>query len=100
MRLSGPLSAVRLANVRVTLKIFPESIDSDRNKLSQEITEACKPPWRVVRIDEIPIAYGFNALRAHIEIPEDTPGGTEDLEQLIQKLPGVSQIEVELVQRA
>ena len=100
MRLPRPLSAVRLANVRVTLKIFPESIDSDRNKLRQQITDACKPPWRVIRIDEIPIAYGFNALRAHIDIPEDSPGGTEDLEQVIQKLPGVSQVEVELVQRA
>ncbi len=89
-----------MANVLVTLKIFPESIELDRNKLRQEITDACKPPWRVVRIDEIPIAYGMNALRAHIEIPEDTPGGTEDLEQAIQKLPGVSTIEVELVQRA
>lgn len=100
MWLPGPLSAVWLANVRVTLKIFPESIDSDRDKLRQEITDACKPPWKVVRIDDLPIAYGFNALRANIDIPEDTPGGTEDLEQVIQKLPGVSQVEVELVQRA
>ncbi len=88
-----------MANVLVTVKIFPESIELDRNKLRQEITDACKPPWRVIRIDDLPIAYGFNALRAHIEIPEDTPGGTEDLEQIIQKLPGVSQIEVELVSR-
>lgn len=89
-----------MANVRVTLKIFPESIDSDRDKLRQQITEACKPPWRVVRIDDLPIAYGFIALRANIDIPEDSPGGTEDLEQVVQKLPGVSQVEVELVQRA
>ncbi len=89
-----------MGNVLVTIKIYPESIDSDRIKLRQEITEACKPPWRVLRIDDVPIAYGFNALRAHIEIPEDTPGGTEDLEQTIQKLPAVSQIEVELVRRA
>lgn len=88
-----------MGNVLVTVKIFPESIELDRNKLRQQITEACKPPWRVVRIDEIPIAYGFNALRAHIEIPEDTPGGTDGLEEVIQKLPGVSQIEVELVSR-
>ncbi len=88
-----------MANVLVTVKIFPESIELDRKKLRQEITDACKPPWRVIRIDDLPIAYGFNALRAHIEIPEDTPGGTEDLEQIIQKLPGVSQIEVELVSR-
>lgn len=88
-----------MANVLVTVKIFPESIELDRNKLRQEIMDACKPPWRVIRIDDLPIAYGFNALRAHVEIPEDTPGGTEDLEQIIQKLPGVSQIEVELVSR-
>lgn len=89
-----------MGNVLVTLKIFPESVELDRNKLRQEIIDACKPPWRVVRIDEIPIAYGFNALRANVEIPEDTPGGTEDLEQTVQKLPGVSSIEVELVRRA
>jgi elongation factor 1-beta len=99
VRLSGPLSAILVGNVLVTLKIFPNSVELDRTKLREQITEACKPPWRVIRIDDLPIAYGFTALRANITIPEDTEGGTEGLEQVIQKLPGVSSVEVELVNR-
>ncbi|PWV36348.1 MAG: elongation factor 1-beta, partial [Desulfurococcaceae archaeon] len=45
------------------------------------------------------IAYGYKALLLHIRFPENTEGGTEELESKILSVAGVSSVEIEAVSR-
>jgi len=45
------------------------------------------------------VAFGLNALIAHILLPEDKSGGLDEIENNIQKVEGVSQIQMIAVRR-
>ncbi|MFQ5831479.1 MAG: elongation factor 1-beta [Candidatus Thorarchaeota archaeon] len=87
-----------MARVVVTLKVMPEDVDVDLDDLLERI-KAVIPEDTDVRATEItPIAFGLKALRMNVARDESL-GGTDDIEDAICTLEGVSQVEVERVSR-
>jgi elongation factor 1-beta len=88
-----------MARVAVVLKVYPEDINIDLEELRREIERRLPQDYSLKAWDEEPIAFGLKALRLLITMPEEIEGGTEPLEQIISQVPGVSQVEVEMIQR-
>ena len=87
-----------MARVIITLKIMPEDVDVDLDDLLVRIKDAV-PDGTDVRANEVvPVAFGLKAIRMNVA-REESMGGTDDIEEAISQLEGVSQVEVEVVSR-
>ncbi len=83
----------------VLIKVFPKDIDVDLDRLAENIRKKLPPHYEVTRYEKIPIAFGLSALVLSITMPENIRGGTEELENIIKNVEGVSEINVEYVSR-
>ncbi|UCE96361.1 MAG: elongation factor 1-beta [Candidatus Bathyarchaeota archaeon] len=90
-----------MASVVISYKIFPTAIEVDFKHLQRQIEKAL-PSKAAIYADyqTEPIAFGLNALIAHIKIPEDETGVLDEMEQSIKEIPTVSQIQTIMVRRA
>ncbi len=88
-----------MAKVLVSIKVYPEDADTDKSQLIEEIKKALPEGYELVRTSELPIAFGYVALKVHIAMPEETEGGTDKLEKLLSEIKGIQDIEVESVHR-
>ncbi len=97
MRVHG---ALNMANIVVSYKIFPTGIEVDFAELQRQIAKRLPPQAEIYADYQIePIAFGLNALIAHIQIPEDKTGIVEEVEKNIERIPTVSQIQTLMVRR-
>lgn len=97
MDLRGPNN---LANIIVSLKIFPTGVEVDFNKLQEEIEKTLPPKAKIYAdFQTEPIAFGLNALIAHIQIPETETGVIDDVEHSLEKIPEVSRTQTLMVRR-
>lgn len=87
-----------MANVVVQLKVLPEGIEVDLDRLQDQIKDVLPGNARVYKIIEEPIAYGLKCLKVTVIIP-DAEGGTDPVEKAISSINEVSRVEVELVSR-
>ncbi|RLF65925.1 MAG: elongation factor 1-beta [Thermoplasmata archaeon] len=87
------------ARVLVTLKVYPVDIEVDLDDLAKRIAEGLPKEYKLLDYKKEPIAFGLNALMTLISIPEETVGGTEDLEERVKRVDGVSEVEVLFVRR-
>ncbi|MHA1650772.1 MAG: elongation factor 1-beta [Candidatus Helarchaeota archaeon] len=87
-----------MADVVVQMKVLPEDIDVDLNKLQEQIRESLPENVRIYKVVEEHIAFGLKCLKVTVIMP-DAEGGTEPVEQAISSIKGVSRVEVELVSR-
>ena len=88
-----------MARVAVAIRVFPSSIDVSLEDLVRKIELSLPSQYSLVRSSEVPIAFGYRALRLIVTMPEETEGGTEELENLLKSIEGVAEVEVELVHR-
>lgn len=88
-----------MGEVMVLLRIFPEEVDISLEGLKDKIQKSLPEGYSIKAWDEEPIAFGIKALRIIVVMPEEVEGGTEQLEQIISGVPGVSQVEVLTVHR-
>jgi len=88
-----------MKRVAVLVKVFPEDPDMNLEDLRNKIAKALPQNYKVLQHGEEPIAFGLSALLLNIAIPEETVGGTSELETLISNVEGVSQVEVLRVSR-
>ncbi len=88
-----------MAKVMVSMKIFPTGTNIDFNRLKQEIEKNLPADSSVYKFAEEPVAFGLNALIAHILLPEEGSGGLEKIENNIKGIDGVSQIQMVMVRR-
>ncbi|RLI19643.1 elongation factor 1-beta [Candidatus Bathyarchaeota archaeon] len=88
-----------MAKIVVSYKIFPTDINVDFEKLKQIIEKNLPSQAEVYGYSIEPIAFGLNALIAHIIFPEDQSGILEDLEEKLKAIPEVSQIQTIMVRR-
>jgi len=88
-----------MAKVLVSMKIFPTGTEIDLNQLKQKIEKNLPADSSVYKFAQEPVAFGLNALIAHILLPEEKSGGLEEIENSIQKIDGVSQIQMVMVRR-
>ncbi|EZQ03793.1 elongation factor 1-beta [Candidatus Acidianus copahuensis] len=83
-----------MTDVLVVLKVFPDSDEIDLDKLAEEIGKRLPTGYTVVRKDTEPIAFGLKALVLYVQMPEQTEGGTDVLEEKASEIEGVSHAEV------
>lgn len=87
-----------MARVLVLLRILPKDADISPNHLLEKIREVLPEKYQIIRHQSEPIAFGLEALRMVVVIPEEA-GGTETLEQVISGIKEVSQVDVLSVSR-
>ena len=88
-----------MARVLVSLKVFPSDITVDLGLLKSRIREALPEFASVHGFAEEPIAFGLTALIAHILVPEERPGGLEEVEGALRGVDGVDEIQPLMVRR-
>ena len=77
-----------MGDVAVSLKIMPDSIETDIEKIKEEISK--KVEIRDSKIETI--AFGLKSLRVLVIIPDR---GVDQLKDDIAKIEGISDVEVE-----
>lgn len=88
-----------MGSVVISYKIFPIDIKVDFNQLRKKIEE-CLPEFAsIYGFGEEPIAFGLNALIAHIKIPEDKSGVLDALEKKFEEISEISQVQSVMVRR-
>ncbi|MCE4612367.1 MAG: elongation factor 1-beta [Desulfurococcales archaeon] len=88
-----------MARVAVFVKVFPESPEIKTEELIERIKSSLADPYKLENYGEEPIAFGYKALKVVVSMPEETEGGTEQLEEILKNVDGIQEVEVELVQR-
>ncbi len=88
-----------MAKVLVVASIYPSSIDIDLDKLVREIKGKLPENYEITRYDKVPIAFGLHSLKLYIIMPEESEGGTYNLEEILRNIEGVEEIEIEAVHR-
>lgn len=88
-----------MARVAVALKVFPSGTEVPIEDLVARIKSRLPNGYELVGSREVPIAFGYRAVRLVVTMPEETEGGTEELENIILGTEGVDQVEVEVVHR-
>jgi len=78
-----------MGKVLATIKVMPDGLEVDINKLEEEIKQKINPE----RIDKQPIAFGLVALIVEKVIADDE-GEIEKVENTLKSIEGVSSIEV------
>ena len=84
----------------VTLKVMPESVDTNLNELEKEITNTlAQHDIKVSKIEKEPIAFGLLALNV-IFLMDENKGDTETLENACKSVKGVMSAEVTDMRRS
>lgn len=90
-----------MASVVVTLRIMPQSTETDLSELEEkakkEIVDFCNAKEFKTQIQ--PIAFGLKSLNI-IFVMDESKGSTEKLENKISQIEGVESVEVTDVRRA
>lgn len=88
-----------MATVIIITKLMPESPDVDLNKIKQSAQILLeKEGAKNISFEEKPIAFGLKALMVKIDMPEER--GTDIVESILSKIPGVSSVTIEDYRRA
>ncbi|OIO20987.1 elongation factor 1-beta [Candidatus Micrarchaeota archaeon CG11_big_fil_rev_8_21_14_0_20_47_5] len=82
-----------MGEVAVKLKIYPEGMEE-----FEELKVKVKTELNANKIEEEEIAFGMKAIIATV-IVGDSAGGSDALEEKASKIAGVSQVQVESVDR-
>ncbi len=88
-----------MAKVAILVRILPEDAETKPEELYKRIAEKLPEKYQVAQYQSEPIAFGLEALRMVILMPEDIEGGTEEIESILSGVPGVSQVDVLSVTR-
>lgn len=81
----------------VEVNVMPESIETDLDKIKQEIKKQLKKA-KNIQIEEKEIAFGLKSLQVLIAWPENED--TDEIENTISKIEGVSSCKIEDIRRA
>lgn len=87
-----------MADVVVQMRVLPEGIEVDLQKLQAQIKDVLPDNARVYKMIEEPVAFGLKCLKVTVIIP-DEEGGTEPVEEAISQIKEVQRVEVEIVSR-
>ena len=88
-----------MADVIITFKVMPESLDVDLKVLEKNIKEVINRYGDVGRVEIEEIAFGLKALK-FVVVVDESKGGTEIIEDNMRNVEGVNSVEVVDVRRA
>ncbi len=80
-------------NVAVTLRITPESIDTDLEKIVVQLGEVAEKYGKLHSSEIKPIAFGLNCIETSI-LMDDSKGGVDGIEEDLRAIEGVSEIDI------
>ena len=81
-----------MGNALVIFKIFPEGPE-DVGKVEKALRVLKEGQVKDIRRE--PIAFGLEAIRVGIVIPDKQEGAMEKLENAVRNIKGISQVDVE-----
>ncbi len=90
-----------MSRLLAVIKILPEDDAVKLEELKVSLKDALPKGNKdlyVHKFDEEEIAFGLKALKAFVIMPGDYAGGTQPVEDAFAKVPGVGQVDVEVVQ--
>jgi len=87
-----------MANVIITFKIMPESLEVNLDNLEKDVKSLISRYGEVGKIEREEVAFGLEALN-FIVIYDEAKGSTEFLEDNIRNVDGVMSVEVTDVRR-
>ena len=92
---------IKMARVVVTLKIMPESPESDLDSIENEAKSKILEFSQNTEMRSIqePIAFGIKALKITF-VMEESKGSTESLEENLKTIEGVNSVDTIDVRRA
>lgn len=88
-----------MGRIVISFKIFPRGLEVDLEELKKTIEKTLPKSTSVYGYQTEPVAFGLNALIAHIIIPEDESGLLDKVEEELSGIPEISQIETVMVRR-
>jgi len=88
-----------MGKVIATIKVMPESLKINLEKLKEKITKLIEGIVEVGRVEEEEIAFGLKSLN-FIVIADETKGSLDPLAEKIAEIKGVKSAEVTNVTRA
>ncbi len=80
-----------MGKVAVTVKIMPEGVDVDLEKIKEEVRKRIE----VKDLKEVPIAFGLKAVE--VLVLTDDEKGSEWIVERLSNIEGVSRVEIEKV---
>ncbi|MEZ0345496.1 MAG: elongation factor 1-beta [Infirmifilum sp.] len=83
-----------MAKIAILVRVLPDDADVKPEVLYQRIAGSLPEKYQIAQYQAEPIAFGLEALRMIILMPEETEGGTEEVESILINVPGVSQVDV------
>jgi translation elongation factor aEF-1 beta len=88
-----------VGSIIISYKIFPTDVTVNFDELKAKIEKSLPKSASIYGYAEEPIAFGLNALIAHIKLPEDETGILDTLEKNLEGIKEVSQIQTLTVRR-
>ena len=85
-----------MGKVLAIMKIMPEDANASISELRNQLDQVLKGKAHIEAWEEVPIFGPLYALRLRF-IVEDEAGGTAAVEEIVKKVPGVSELEIEAV---
>ncbi|MBP2030953.1 elongation factor 1-beta [Methanohalophilus levihalophilus] len=82
-----------MGEVAATMKIMPESVDTDLDAIKAKIVEVLPEGSELYGSEIEPVAFGLKALKVVILVG-DLEGGTEPVEEAINNIDGVESLQV------
>ena len=83
-----------MANVMVSVKVFPSDIIQDMKGFQETVRKSLEGKASVYKFEEEPVAFGLVALVAHLIVPEDAEGRWDEVEGRLKSLDGISEVQV------
>ena len=95
------LDLINMASIIITLKIMPADPEVNLSRVEQKAIEEIKnfAGKTEIKRELEPVAFGLNALKITFVMDENI-GSTDELEEKISKIEGVSSVKVVDVRRA
>jgi len=89
-----------MAQVLAVLKVYPKDVMENLEPLVRKIESVLpQEKYRIAKWEAMDIAFGYKALMLYVVMPEETEGGTEELEEVVRSVDEVDNVEVEYVTR-
>jgi elongation factor 1-beta len=88
-----------MAEVIITIKIMPESLETELKGVEKEAKDYINKYGEVGKVEMEEVAFGLKAINLTFVVDENK-GGTDELEDLIRNIDGVGSAEVTDVRRA
>jgi len=82
-----------MGEVGLQYRILPEGLETDLDKLKGDIEKALPAGAKLRASEQRPLAFGLKALHVLI-VMDDKKGGAEQVEDVLNTVPGVQSVEI------